>query len=56
MGGMSDAGAEGLWALPEGWCWANLGGLGTWIGGGTPSKANEGFRSVAKALGEAALV
>lgn len=40
---MSDVGVKGPWALPEGWCWATLGELGSWIGGGTPSKANQGF-------------
>ena len=34
---------EGPWALPEGWCWVSLGKLGTWTGGGTPSKANSAF-------------
>lgn len=29
--------------LPENWGWANLGNLGTWSGGGTPSKANKAF-------------
>src|SRR5258708_7976181 len=35
--------ADGPWALPEGWCWGVLGALGTWTGGGTPSKANATF-------------
>src|SRR5262245_60364129 len=35
--------AEGPWPLPEGWCWTTLGALGTWTGGGTPSKANPAF-------------
>jgi type I restriction enzyme S subunit len=30
---------EGPWDLPEGWRWERLGDLGTWFGGGTPSKA-----------------
>ena len=34
---------EGPWELPEVWCWATLGGLGTWTGGGTPSKSNAAF-------------
>jgi len=29
--------------LPDGWSWIPLGSLGTWKGGGTPSKANEDF-------------
>ncbi|MBO0931873.1 restriction endonuclease subunit S [Fibrella aquatilis] len=29
--------------LPKGWQWMNLGDLGTWSGGGTPSKANHSF-------------
>ncbi|MDY0966396.1 restriction endonuclease subunit S [Sphingomonas sp. CFBP9021] len=41
----STAGApvEGPWALPEGWRWEPLGNLGTWCGGGTPSKARAEF-------------
>lgn len=41
----STAGApvEGLWALSEGWHWERLGNLGTWCGGGTPSKARAEF-------------
>jgi type I restriction enzyme, S subunit len=35
--------ADGPWPLPEGWCWVALGALGTWMGGGTPSKANAAF-------------
>jgi type I restriction enzyme, S subunit len=35
--------ANGPWPLPEGWCWVALGALGTWMGGGTPSKANVAF-------------
>jgi type I restriction enzyme, S subunit len=35
--------ADGPWALPEGWTWEPLGKLGTWMGGGTPSKANSAF-------------
>ena len=35
--------AEGPWELPPGWAWASLGELGTWTGGGTPSKANPEF-------------
>ncbi len=31
------------WPLPPGWAWAKLGGLGKWTGGGTPSKAIEGY-------------
>ncbi|WP_214470874.1 restriction endonuclease subunit S [Mesorhizobium sp. dw_380] len=34
---------EGPWTLPEGWCWAPLGKLGLWTGGGTPAKANALF-------------
>src|SRR5712672_1262543 len=34
---------DGPWPLPEGWCWVALGPLGTWMGGGTPSKANIAF-------------
>ena len=30
---------QGPWPLPHGWRWEPLGGLGTWSGGGTPSKA-----------------
>lgn len=33
------------WTLPQGWCWTALGKLGTWTGGGTPSKANTAFWS-----------
>lgn len=29
--------------LPSGWTWTNLGSLGAWSGGGTPSKANNDF-------------
>jgi len=29
--------------LPTNWAWTTLGGLGTWSGGGTPSKANKAF-------------
>jgi type I restriction enzyme, S subunit len=29
--------------LPDGWVWTRLGDLGTWTGGGTPSKANDAF-------------
>lgn len=39
----NDEAAEGPWALPEGWCWVPIGKLGTWTGGGTPSKANTAF-------------
>ena len=39
----NDGGADGPWPLPEGWTWAALGDLGTWMGGGTPSKANVAF-------------
>ncbi len=35
--------ADGPWPLPKGWCWVALGVLGTWTGGGTPSKANVAF-------------
>ncbi len=35
--------ADGPWSVPKGWCWAALGALGTWMGGGTPSKANADF-------------
>lgn len=31
------------WQLPSGWSWIFLGQLGTWKGGGTPSKANAAF-------------
>ncbi|HEY5301323.1 MAG TPA: restriction endonuclease subunit S [Acetobacteraceae bacterium] len=34
---------EGPWELPDGWRWERLGDLGTWFGGGTPSKANAAF-------------
>lgn len=34
---------EGPWALPDGWRWEALGNLGTWSGGGTPSKARPDF-------------
>lgn len=30
-------------ALPAGWAWATLGELGTWIGGGTPSKQEAAY-------------
>lgn len=36
---------EGPWALPKGWRWEALGSLGTWSGGGTPSKARPEFWS-----------
>src|SRR4051812_8238527 len=36
---------EGPWALPDGWAWIPLGDVGTWMGGGTPSKANAAFWS-----------
>ena len=36
---------EGPWALPEGWRWEQLGDIGTWSGGGTPSKAKPEFWS-----------
>lgn len=42
-GGLGECAAEGPWSLPEGWCWVPLGKLGTWTGGGTPSKANAAF-------------
>jgi type I restriction enzyme S subunit len=29
--------------LPPGWAWSTLGELGTWYGGGTPSKRNQAF-------------
>ena len=29
---------EGPWTLPDGWEWKPLGDLGSWCGGGTPSK------------------
>ncbi len=35
--------SDGPWELPEGWVWTPLGKLGTWMGGGTPSKANAAF-------------
>ncbi|MGJ7462321.1 restriction endonuclease subunit S [Halomonas sp. MA07-2] len=31
--------------MPLGWAWSRLGELGTWSGGGTPSKANKAFWS-----------
>ena len=34
---------EGPWELPEGWVWARLGDIGTWTGGGTPSKAVDAY-------------
>lgn len=34
---------DGPWELPEGWVWVELGALGSWTGGGTPSKANAAF-------------
>lgn len=34
---------EGPWELPDGWRWEQLGGLGAWFGGGTPSKANDTY-------------
>src|SRR5579863_5977679 len=40
-----DHDADGPWALPDNWRWIALGELGTWTGGGTPSKANTGFWS-----------
>jgi type I restriction enzyme S subunit len=51
LGGVMEAQAELLsgdeggepWPLPEGWVWTKLGGLGQWVGGGTPSKANPAF-------------
>lgn len=33
----------GPWRLPDSWSWASLGDLGSWKGGGTPSKANADF-------------
>jgi type I restriction enzyme S subunit len=39
----NDSAVKGPWVLPEGWCWVPLGELGTWTGGGTPSKANLSF-------------
>lgn len=36
---------EGPWALPDGWRWERLGDLGTWCGGGTPSKARPDYWS-----------
>jgi len=30
----NDGGADGPWSLPEGWTWAALSDLGTWMGGG----------------------
>ena len=29
--------------LPEGWAWVNLGELGVWAGGGTPSKEKKEY-------------
>ena len=37
---MTDREATGL---PTTWCWADLGNLGDWAGGGTPSKGNAAF-------------
>jgi len=37
--------ADGLWKLPDGWTWHPLGDLGTWTGGGTPSKSNARYWS-----------
>lgn len=34
---------DGPWAIPDGWRWEALGGLGKWTGGGTPSKARADF-------------
>ena len=34
---------DGPWPLPDGWYWMTLGRLGSWKGGGTPSKANPAF-------------
>jgi type I restriction enzyme S subunit len=34
---------DGPWELPEGWVWTRLGQLGSWTGGGTPSKSNKAF-------------
>ncbi|MGP9822608.1 restriction endonuclease subunit S [Salinarimonas sp. NSM] len=42
LGGAPGAG-DGPWVLPEGWVWVELGGLGEWTGGGTPSKSNSAF-------------
>jgi type I restriction enzyme, S subunit len=44
IAGDADA-AAGPWAIPNGWSWTPLGQLGTWLGGGTPSKANAAFWS-----------
>lgn len=33
----------GPWSLPVSWSWVCLGDLGSWKGGGTPSKANADF-------------
>lgn len=33
----------GPWRVPDTWSWGHLGGLGSWKGGGTPSKANADF-------------
>jgi type I restriction enzyme S subunit len=41
----NDGAVDGRWALPEGWVREPLGDLGTWTGGGTPSKANAAFWS-----------
>ena len=35
---MSEAGVRG--DIPDSWNWVRLGELGTWVGGGTPSKSN----------------
>lgn len=40
---MAAAPAEELWTLPNGWRWERLGALGSWTGGGTPSKSNAAY-------------
>lgn len=39
----TDLATDGLWVLPRGWTWRSLGELGTWTGGGTPSKSRAEF-------------
>lgn len=41
--GSATADIDHPWPLPSGWHWEPLGDLGTWYGGGTPSKENRDF-------------
>lgn len=41
--GEHGASSEGYWPVPDGWSWVPLKDLGTWTGGGTPSKSNAAF-------------